>query len=197
MKLYLWLVCVGVLVVLTSCGDVTSLRPLYTDRDLVFDPALVGTWSEENSKNSKVMWIFTKGDKKEYNFVAVSDGGEREKCIVHLVKVEGRLFLDLFPKHPHDSSFSQPLHMIVRVDKIEPTLQISMFDYYWTKEFLHLHPDAIRHVKEDIDDDPYIILTAKPKELQAFLIKHEKDVFEGSIQLIKKHKNMYLLKQPK
>ena len=199
-KSYLRLVCIGILVVLTGCGDVTSLRPLYTDRDLVFDPALVGTWSwsEENSKNSKAMWIFTKGDKKEYNFVTVSDRGEREKYTVHLVKVEGRLFLDIFPEHPHDTSFFRPLHMIVGVDKIKPTLQITILNTPWIENFLNLHPDALRHEKEDTDFIPYLILTAKPKELQAFLIKHEKNIFfEGSMQMIKKHKDMYLLKQPK
>lgn len=194
MKVYSWLVSIVILVVLAGC-EVTSFHPLYTKNDLVFDPIFVGAWSKKNSKNSNYKWIFTKGNEKEYNLVIVHESREREKYIAYLVKMKGRLFLDLFPECPKD--FCQPLHLIMRIDQVEPTLQISMFDYYWMKKFLHLHPNGIRHVKQDIEDDPYIILTAKPKELQAFLIKHEKDVFEGSIQMIKKYKNMYLLKQPK
>lgn len=194
MKVYSWLVSIVVLVVLAGC-EVTSFHPLYTEKDLVFDPALVGTWSEKNSKNSNYMWIFTKGKGKEYNFVAVNDSGEREKYIVHLVKVKGRLFLDIFPECPKD--YCQPLHTFMRVDQVEPTLQIAILNYDWMEEFLHLHPDAVRHVKEDTDLYPDMILTAKPKELQAFLLKHEKDAFEGPIQMVKKYKNIYLLRQPK
>ncbi len=194
MKVYSWLVSIVVLVVLIGC-EVDSFHPLYTEKDLIFNPSLVGTWSEKNSKNSKVKWIFTKGNGKGYNFVAVDGSGEREEYIVHLVKVEGRMFIDIFPEPFEDSC--QRLHTIVQVDQIEPTLQINILDHNWVEEFLHLHPDAIRHVKEDTDFLPNIILTAKPKELQAFLLKHEKDAFIGPIQMEKKYKNMYLLKQPK
>ncbi len=190
MKSYLWLVCVGILVFLTGCDAVTSLRPLYTDKDLVFEPALVGTWSEEDSNK---MWIFSKGDKKEYNLVMVNESGEREKRIVYVVKVEGGIFLDFFSAHPEKSSSYQLIHTFVRVDQIEPTFQMAALNYDWIKVFLRLYPDAIGHEKVGTD----IILTAETKELQTFLVKHKKDAFEESIQMLKKNRNMYLLNCPK
>ncbi len=164
------LVGLGFLIFLTSC--VPSLHPIYTGEDLVFDPALVGAWSEEGSADT---WTFSKSGEKEYNLVLVDDEGKGE-FVVHLAKVEGRLFLDLFPKEPdlkaNDFYKSHLLrvHSFILVAKIQPTLQMAVLDPGWIKKFLQDHPDAIRH--EEVNDD--ILLTAKPKELQAFLIKHEK-----------------------
>ncbi len=62
MKKYFWFV--GALVILAGC--VPSLHPLYTDKDTVFELALLGKWSE---KDSKATWTFTKGNKKQYNLV--------------------------------------------------------------------------------------------------------------------------------
>lgn len=164
---------VGVAVLVVLAGCVPSLHPLYTDGDLVFDPALVGEWSE---KHSKEKWIFTKSGEKEYRLVYIDDEGKEGKFIVHLVKAEGRQFLDLFPEDPDlkENDFYKchllPIHTFMRIEQIEPTLRMVPLNPDWIKKFLQDHPDAIQH--EKVDDG--ILLTAKPKELQAFLIKHEK-----------------------
>ena len=63
-----------------------------------------------------------------------------------------------------------PVHSFMRVQQIEPTFQMAMMKPDWIKKFLQKNPTAISH--EDVDGT--IVLTAQPKELQAFLIKHEK-----------------------
>ena len=149
----------------------------------------MGEWSE---KNSKEMWTFTKGDKKEYNLVYVNDDEEKGRFVVHLVKAEERMFLDLFPEEPDlkENDFYKvhllPVHTFMRVEQIEPTLQMASLNPNWIKNFLQDHPNAIRH--EKLDDG--IILTAKPKEIQAFLIKHEKteDAFGELSDMIRKVK---------
>jgi hypothetical protein len=179
------IVSVGLLIFIASC--VPSLHPLYTDADLAFDPALVGEWSEKGSKET---WTFTKSDEKEYSLVLVENEGKRGEFIVHLVKAEGRLFLDLFPKEPDlkENDFYKGhllgVHTFMRVEQIQPTLQMAPLNPDWIKKFLQDHPDDIRHEKVDNG----IVLTAKPKELQAFLIKHEKtkDAFEELSTLIRK-----------
>ena len=42
---------------ITGCIP-TSINPLYTGQDLVFDPALIGVWSETG--DSKETWAFEK-----------------------------------------------------------------------------------------------------------------------------------------
>ncbi|MBI4242467.1 MAG: hypothetical protein HY606_00085 [Planctomycetes bacterium] len=180
-----WLVGVVVLVALVGC--VPSLHPLYTDEDLVFDPAIVGEWSE---KNFEERWIFTKSNEKEYRLLYIDADGKEGKFVVHLVKVEGRLFLDLFPENPDlkENDFYKghllPIHTFIRIEQIEPTLRMAMLNYDWIKKFLQDHPDAIQH--EKIDDG--LLLTGKPKELQIFLIKHEKtkDAFGDFSDMVRK-----------
>ena len=49
------------LILVTGC-IVTSVNPLYTEKDLVFDPALVGAWSEGEGKDT---WAFEKAGEKK------------------------------------------------------------------------------------------------------------------------------------
>ena len=80
--------------VLLFAGCVPSLHALYTDRDLVFDQALVGVWAE---KDSKEVWAFSKAGEKEYRLNYTDEDGKKGEFQVHLLKVEGRMFLDLYP----------------------------------------------------------------------------------------------------
>ena len=36
-------------------GCVPSLQPLFTDRDLVFDPGLIGTWKDTDGETTWVL----------------------------------------------------------------------------------------------------------------------------------------------
>ena len=167
------LVGAGLLIILTGC--VPSLHPLYTDEDLVFDPGLIGEWSEQGESET---WTFTKSGEKEYGLVYVDEKGKRGEFIVHLVNAEGRLFLDLFPEEPHfkedvNDFYTGHLlgvHTFMRVTQIQPTLRMAPLNPDWIKKYLMDHPGDIRH--EKVNDG--ILFTTQPKELQAFLIKHEK-----------------------
>jgi len=157
----------------TLCGCVPSLHPLYTEADTNFDPALVGRWSQGDSKDS---WTFMKEGEQQYKLVYRDPKGKSGEFKVHLLKASGRLFLDLFPADPDldEPDFYKlhvlPAHTFMIVRQIEPTLQMAPLNPQWMKEFLEDHPDAIDH--EAVDGR--IILTAEPRQLQAFLVKHEK-----------------------
>ena len=161
MKKYLWFV--GALAIVAGC--VPSLHPLYTDKDVVFELGLLGKWSHED-ENSKDTWTFTKGNGKEYNLV-VDDGKKQGAFIAHLVKVEGGMFLDIFPKEPNlkENDFYKmhllPAHTFMRVKQIKPTLQMAPLNPKWIEKLLEENPDALGH--EKVEDR--LVLTAKPKEL--------------------------------
>jgi hypothetical protein len=165
----------GVVVALTGC--VPSLHPLYTDEDLIFDPALVGTWGDEDSQDT---WTFAKSGEKEYRLVYTDQEGKKGKFVAHLLKVDGRMYLDLFPDEPdlEANDFYKghllPVHSFMRIATIEPNLRCASVNPEWLDEFLKQNPDAIKH--ERLEDG--VVLTAQPKELQAFLAKH--DTTEGA-----------------
>ena len=155
------------------CGCVPSLYPLYTDEDVIFDPNLVGVWSEKDAKDK---WAFSQEDNKTYKLVYTDEKGLPGEFIVHLVNVQDRLFLDLFPADPNlkENDFYKahllPAHTFMKVEHINATLRMAPMNPDWLNKYLEDHPDAIAH--EKVDDR--IVLTAKPKVIQAFLIKNEK-----------------------
>jgi hypothetical protein len=162
----------GILILAVGC--IRSLHPIYTEKDIVFEPSLIGQWAEEGDDE---IWAFSKGDENAYKFVYTDDKGKQGVFTAHLARIEGHLFLDFFPEEPEfeENAFYQfhllPVHTFLHVKQIEPRLQMSFPDPDWLKELLEEDPGAIRHeVMEDDDAGP--ILTASTQELQAFWLKH-------------------------
>jgi len=162
-----------VAVVAVFCGCIPSLHPLYTDEDLIFDEALIGRWTDEDEAS----WEFSKVNEKKYELIHTDGEGNKGEFKAHLAKIGGEMFLDLYPDDldcdvNHLMSVSiLPAHIFLHVKQIEPTLQMRFLNPEWMEEYVKENPDAIAH--EELKDVPgNMVLTAKPKELQAFLIAH-------------------------
>jgi len=89
----------AIIAVLAGCAPVDSLSPLYTETDVVFDPALLGQWHEKAGE--KGGWSFTKADDGGY-VLLISDTDDNGQNInlmyeAHLVDLQGHRFLDLAP----------------------------------------------------------------------------------------------------
>ena len=157
------------LVLLSGC--IRSLQPLYTDADLVFDEALIGTWIDDDSKE---VWQFAKGDGQFYDLTYTNSDGESGLFAIHLVALKGERFLDFYPAEveiPANAFYLYHLmgvHTIMHLRQIEPTLQMSSPDVDWLKKKLELDPTIIAH--EVVDDE--ILLSASTQELQDFWLEH-------------------------
>ena len=159
--------------ILTLCSGciILSLHPIYAEQDIVFEPGLIGQWSEDGSKE---VWAFSKVGTDSYALLHTDDKGRQGRFSAHLAKIGGKLFLDLFPDDPGPEENEWytyhllPLHSFLQVVQIEPILQMRCPDLDWLERYIATNPDAIRH--EKIDDE--IILTASTKELQSFWLKH-------------------------
>jgi hypothetical protein len=159
----------------------TSINPLYTGEDLVFDPALIGVWRSEG--DSKEIWAFEKAGDTEYKFVYTDEDGKTGRFEAHLLKLGTLRFLDLFPDESGieemDRSGYYKVHLLrthsfLKVTRIEPALQMAPLDLKWLREFLGKHPDTIRHQKIGEGDEAQIVLTASTPELRQFVEKHLK-----------------------
>jgi len=171
MKKATTIISLGVLFLMAGC--IPSVHPLYTQQDLIFDPSLVGEWA---GKDGKQTWTFTKSGENAYKVLCVDEKGMKGEFAAHLLKVGERRFLDFYPADPHlqQNDFYTchllPVHTFMRVQRQEDTLQMAFMKPDWIKKHLQENPAAIKH--EKVDDG--VLLTAQPKELQAFLIKHDK-----------------------
>ena|SRR5579871_7013508 len=186
-KISLWLA-LGIAVLAAGCL-VPSIYPFYTEKEVVFEPALVGVWEKTaTDADTREIWTFEKAHEKEYKFTFV-DGDRKNVFSAHLFKLKDQLFLDCL--HLEETSDAVPPHYLLRVEQIEPTLKASMLEGSWLKKLLDKNPGAIRHtlVQSDLNDpkSARIVLTADTAELQKFLLKHidGKDAF-GDLNELKR-----------
>ncbi len=176
-------------VLLGGCIPVMSLHPLFTEEALVFEEKLLGTWVDDANGT----WEFKHPDesKKVYELVFCDDKGKKGLFVVHLVKLENRLFLDVYPsKFPGEQGsnepeweynmlFFLPVHTFIKIESIEPQLKMRLTDDDEMEKLLKEDPNAVKY---ELADDK-LILTASTKELQAFVLKYADDsrVFSDAI----------------
>lgn len=159
-----WLLVLGTALGLASC--VPSLHGIATEETTVFDPALVGSWSDGDTT-----WTFTRAGGKRYT-LEFSEDDQSGIFNATLVKLDGTLFLDL---RPAELTAERPdfwkfhllrSHTFLWVEEIQPVLKMRVMNPQWLKEHLEAHPDAIEFTV--VDDLP--ILTAPTGKLQKFLV---------------------------
>lgn len=160
---------------LLSC--IPSLSPLYTERDLVVDPALVGTWAGEDAEET---WTFAAGEGKSYRLV-IRGEGKSAVLDAHLLLLGGHRFLDLYPDldqlaaaalGPYYELSLVPAHLFLRVGELGPGLELALLDADWLDELLKRRPRALDHRRIA---DGGIVITASTRELQRFVLRHVDD----------------------
>src|SRR5262245_26927394 len=159
-------VVLGIASALTACAP--SLHPFFTDRDVVFNEALLGVWIDDSGETCK----FTKSGDDHYEFLIMDEKPMRFEA--RLIDLGGVTFLDLYPKPIGDQSDLYPesfvpAHRLARVTIGMDSFSIAMMDGDWLKRLSDRNQLDLKH--ERINDD-MIALTASTKELQAFALKH-------------------------
>lgn len=153
-------------------GCVPSLHPLYTEKELVFEEKLLGTWYD-----GKDIWKFeSDSEEKSYKLTVMIDGKKGE-FVTHLVKIDDMLFLDLFPEKPElqANDFYKfhllSVHTFMKIEQIEPILKMRMMDPEEMQGMLKNDPNLVKH--EIVEDR--IVLTASTEQLQQFMKEHAND----------------------
>jgi hypothetical protein len=184
--------------ILGGCVPVISLHPLYTEKDIVVDKQLFGTWVDD-ANSPETTWEFKRIDepKNAYKLIFTDEEGMKGSFVAHLVKLQNRLFLDIFPSElpwepedpnkidwPYNTLFLIPAHTFVKVDSIEPQLKLRLMLESKIEELLKENPSAVEHTS--VGDR--LVLTGSTKKLQAFVLKYADDerVFTDQVILSRK-----------
>ena len=185
-------------VILGGCVPVISLHPLYTEKDVVVDKKLCGTWVDD-ANSPKTTWEFKCIDepKNAYKLIYTGEEGLKGSFVAHMVKLQNSLFLDIFPNEmpwepedpnkmdwPYNSLFLIPAHMFMKIDSIEPQLKLSLTSESKMEELLKENPNAVPHTSVG----ERVVITGSTKELQAFVLKYADDerVFADQVILSRK-----------
>ena len=169
-------------------GCVPSLQPIFEPEDVVFDPKLIGEWKSHDDKDT---WSFTRHKGNTYRFLYTDSDGKKGAFDAHLVEFNGMRFMDVAPTRDQIrgndfyKAYLYPLHTFFRVGELtDTTMVLSAMDMEWLEKYLQQHPQALDH--QIIDESVFI--TAKPKDIQAFLarIGDKKQAYEGKMRLKRK-----------
>lgn len=156
---------------LTGCF-VTSVHPYFTAKDLVYEPSLVGQWT--NTDQADEQWTFQKDGSDAYKLTYVSSG-KTNLVSAHLFKLNGQSFFDLFSADPECEVVPPPIpsHFLLRVIQITPTLRMAPMNNDWLKSVLVKDSKVLRHeLIGEKPDDRRVVLVAETAELQQFLRSH-------------------------
>ena len=158
----------AIVLLMTAC--VPSLNPLYTKADLIFEPALVGTWVNQEDGHQTI-WTVTKSG-EGYEMVDVEEDEDPAKFDVRMVKLGDQTFLDLYPKQEINNGLYQlhiiRAHIFMKVALTGDSLVVTMLDQEWLKKALNGEETAIGHL---ILEDGGVLLTAPTADLQEFIVK--------------------------
>ena len=169
----------GLALLLVPGCVVLSVYPFFTQKDLVFETALIGNWVDADTTGTpKEEWRVEPSGRNGYLLTAV-ENGKTNRSDAHLFRLQKQLFLDLRPEpREENSDFCLPLHYVLKVTQIEPTLQLRPLAYDWLEKLIEKNPRAIRHMvyhEKAGDTNGTLILTADTKELQKLILKYSGD----------------------
>jgi len=156
-----------------------SLKPLFHEKEVFFEPKLVGTWKAVDSNE---VWQFSKLEDANAYKLVVTDDGKEGTFAAGLGKIDNNLFLDVFPNNENekDNDFYKQhvlgMHSFIRVLQIEPTLQIAMVDCDKVAKIIEADSNAVEHIK----NGDRIILTADTNDLQNFVVDYGINVDDGN-----------------
>jgi hypothetical protein len=168
---------------------IPSLFPLYTEKDLVTDDRLVGTWN--GGENGT--WTFERldytpntglfspdwsqpGEQKTYKLTVTEMDGKdilEAEFVVHMLALNGQRYLNYRPVDVELHHDFLAWHMVTannfsRVWLGQDSLSLGFFDPAYLEELIDENRIKISHIRTDKG----ILITARTTELQKFVIKY-------------------------
>ena len=162
---------------------VYSFYPLYTEKDLFPNTLLLGNWIDEEGTEWNFEYAY-KGKKVQENIDSTSyvltqkykddEMTDSSEFSVHVIKLGEIYFLDFYMEEfTDDNLFLKnfhiiPVHTFAKLTVEENKLEIHWFDQEWLEDLIEKNRIRIHHE----NNGDFILLTAKPAELQKFVLKY-------------------------
>jgi DNA-binding PadR family transcriptional regulator len=188
MKKYLITAAIIVMVTALS-GCLSTLHPLFTDKELVFDTRLLGRWQAGDGDDTA---IFERGTPASFNqlpdalrklsdkgyLVTIRDDNAVVKYYAFLTSLGKQLYIDYYPcenaqQSKYDGFYKQHLvkmHSFYRIRfNDDRSFETSQFDEDFLKKLID--NKQIR-IKYEVRYDGNYVITASTEELQQYVLKY-------------------------
>ena len=120
------------------------MKPLYSDKDVVFEDRLIGKWRGKDGETLLLEGV----EEKIYRMTAIDEDGEKHHLAANLVKLKDMTFLGIFldesllREKDNDGSHLLP-DTFMKVEQIEPKLLLREMDYNKLLEILSKDADSL------------------------------------------------------
>lgn len=181
---------------LSSC--LKTLYPIFTEKDIVYNPDLLGRWQPEKKEGTDQsnLIITSLADEKSlelpgnissikqkgYFISYESPGGSvKEQYIAFLARIGKHLYFDYYPLEKQEKKVDEfflahfvKVHTSYRVDiSGDGSFELSQLDEGHLTKLINEKKFRIKHEKDENGD--IMIITAPTEELQQYLIKYGDD----------------------
>jgi len=188
------------IIFLSSC--LNTLHPIFTEKDLAYDPKLIGTWNTEKSGTKEKVVISNLGTEnsvelpgnisaikqKGYFIVYQDEHGDTKQYIAFLARIGKHLYFDYYPADKKEDRKLDEffgihfvrMHTSYRVEILnDRSFELSQLDGSYVKSLIDEKKIRISH-ETDAEDD--MTITASTKELQQYLLKYgdESSAYESA-----------------
>ena len=175
------LMLLGIALILTLTGCLTSIYPFFTTEDVVEVTWLEGTWqgqsttlTDSTGKQTLIpggTWIFAEKDEETLGYSLTQvEAGEADTVIFEAVpfKLDGTLYLDLTPVDLdlENSLAAMTLigtHLLVKPTQQGNQLELASFNTEWLATQVE---DGESSIQFETPSDGFVLLTADTQELQ-------------------------------
>jgi|ERR1700733_640751 len=114
-------------ITLTGCSTLVSLNPFVTDKEAVMDPALLGTWTNEDGTDTYRI----SQDGEDYAIRYLSGSSDAYQFKARLMVAGDIKLLDLFSAN--EDAWQLPVHTAVRVRTEGGSLSLAFMESGWLK----------------------------------------------------------------
>lgn len=167
MNKLLALIAVTMSVVFFGC-PLRSLAPLFAEKDLIFNPSLLGSWKTVQEAE---LVTFSKSGDKEYSALLTGKEGDTARYVIQLGKLGKFWFMDSYPFHKNDDYQVLPTHLIWRIWIEGDTIRIASLEGDWLKREIDSKKLHIECTRSDGD----ILLTSSTEDLQKLAQHYAED----------------------
>ena len=195
------------LIFLSSC--LTTLHPIFTEKDLAYDPKLIGTWNIEREGNKETVIISSLATENSLELPGnISDIKEKgylisyqhehsenpERYIAFLARIGKYLYFDYYPAYKKEEQYIDEffganlvkIHTSYRVQILnDGSFELSQLDGSYVNNLIDQKKIRISH---ETGADDNIVITASTSELQKYLIKYsdEPEAYDSKTIIFKK-----------
>ena len=189
-------------------GCLTTLHPIFTEKDLAYDPKLIGTWKTDDQKTDLLRVVITNlamessvelpanisSIKQKGYLISYQREHTTERYIAFLARIGKHLYFDYFPADKKedqkiDEFFEAhfvKMHTSYRVEILnDGSFELSQLDGSFVNSLIEQKKIRISH---ETGADDNIVITASTSELQQYLIKYsdEPEAYESKKTIFKK-----------